>query len=151
MYRNCLNRIKRTCKIQYFHGKCNQYKNNTKKLWELINKSIGKTSNKNCIIDKIKIGNVEHVEPVEIANDLCNYYSTIGARLANSIPPPRHDNQFYLKKITHNPKSLYLSPTTMQEIIKIIDNLPNKNSSGHDNINNILFKNIKNQIAAPLE
>ena len=37
------------------------------------------------------------------------------------------------------------------EIIKIIDKLPNKSSSGHDNINNILLKNIKNQIAAPLE
>ena len=39
----------------------------------------------------------------------------------------------------------------MQEIINIIDNLSNKNSSGNDNINNILLKNIKNQIAAPLE
>ena len=39
----------------------------------------------------------------------------------------------------------------MQEIINIIDNLPNKNSSGHYNINNILLKNIKNQIAAPLK
>ena len=87
LYRNCLNRIKRTCKMQYFQSKCNQYKNNTKKLWELINKSIGKTSNKNCIIDKIRVGNVEHVEPKEIANELCNYYSNIGAKLANSIPP----------------------------------------------------------------
>ena len=53
----------------------------------LINKSIGKMSNKNCIIDKIRVGNVEHVEPKEIANELCNYYSNIGAKLANSIPP----------------------------------------------------------------
>ena len=37
------------------------------------------------------------------------------------------------------------------EIVKIIDKLPNKSSSSHDNINNILLKNIKNQIAAPLE
>ena len=67
------------------------------------------------------------------------------------MPPARHDDRFYFKKITHSPKSLYVLPTTMQEIIKIIDNLPNKNSSGHDNINNILLKNIKDQIAAPLE
>ena len=72
LYRNCLNRIKRSCKMQYCQSKCNQYKNNTKKLWELINKSIGKTSNKNCIIDKIRVGNVEHVEPKEITNELCN-------------------------------------------------------------------------------
>ena len=137
--------------MQYFQSKCNQYKNNTKKLWELINKSIGKTSNKNCIIDKIRVGNVEHVEPKEIANELCNYYSNIGAKLANSIPPLKLDNQSYLKKITRNPKSLYLTPTMRHEIIKIIDKLPNKSSSGHDNINNILLKNIKNQIAAPLE
>ena len=151
MYRNCFNRVKRTCKMQYFQGKCNQYKNNTKKLWELINKSIGKTSNKNCVIDKIKVGNVEHVEPVEIANDLCKYYSNIGESLANSIPTPKYDSRFYLKKITPSPKSLYVSPTTKQEIINIINNLPNKNSSGHDNINNILLKNIKNEIAVPLE
>ena len=124
---------------------------NTKKLWELINKSIGKTSNKNCIIEKIKIGNVEHVEPGEIANDLCKYYSNIGAKLANSISPQNRITSFTLKKSHATRKSLYLSPTTMQEIIKIIDNLPNKNSSSHDNINNILLKNIKNQIAAPLE
>ena len=73
--------------MQYFQSKCNQYKNNTKKLWELINKSIGKASNKNCIIDKIRVGNVEHVEPKEIANELCSYYSNIVAKLANSIPP----------------------------------------------------------------
>ena len=73
--------------MQYYQSKCNQYKNNTKKLWELINKNIGKTSNKNCIIDKIRVDNVE---PKEIANELCNYYSNIGAKLANSIPP--HQN-----------------------------------------------------------
>ena len=65
--------------------------------------------------------------------------------------PQNMITSFTLKKITHNPKSLYLPPTMMQEIIKIIDNLPNKNSSSHYNINNILLKNIKNQIAAPLE
>lgn len=46
LFRNCLNRIKRVCKLQYFQSKCHQYKNNTRKLWELINKSVGKTSNK---------------------------------------------------------------------------------------------------------
>ena len=93
--------------MQYFQSKCNQYKNNTKKLWELINKSIGKTSNKNCIIDKIKVGNVELVEPKEIANELCNYYSNIGAKLANSIPPPTLDNQSYLKK-SHEIQKAYI-------------------------------------------
>ena len=74
LYRNCLNHIKRSCKFQYFQSKCLQYKSNTKKLWELINKSIGKTSNKTCIIDKIKVETVAYVEPNDIVNELCNYY-----------------------------------------------------------------------------
>ena len=98
LYRNCLNCIKRSCKMQYYQSKCNQYKNNTKKLQELINKSTGKTSNKNCIIDKIRVGNVEHVEPKEIANELCNYYSNIGAKLPNSIPPPETGQSVIFKK-----------------------------------------------------
>ena len=39
-----------------------------------------------------------------------------------------------------------MSPTSSSELKKLIDNLPNKSSSGWDNINNILLK----EIAAPI-
>ena len=31
-YRNCLNKLKRTCKLQYYRTHCEQYKKNTRKL-----------------------------------------------------------------------------------------------------------------------
>ena len=42
-------------------------------------------------------------------------------------------------------------PTTKEEIIRIIDKLPNKRSSGYDNLSNLLLKKISYEIAMPLE
>ena len=44
-----------------------------------------------------------------------------------------------------------MAPTSKEEIIRIIEKLPNKKSSGFDNLNNILLKKIKEEIATPLE
>ena len=43
-----------------------------------------------------------------------------------------------------------MSPTSSSELKKLIDNLPNKSSSGWDNINNILLKEIAAPILVPL-
>ena len=56
----------------------------------------------------------------------------------------------YLAKISSNKNSIYLHPTSTTEILRIIDNLSNKNSSGWDAISNKLLKNIKTSIVEPL-
>ena len=53
-YRNCLNKLKRQAKVTYYQMLCINIKNNTKKLWEIINQTIGKCSNKTCILEKLK-------------------------------------------------------------------------------------------------
>ena len=44
-----------------------------------------------------------------------------------------------------------MSPTSRDEIILLIDKLPSKKSSGYDNLDNILLKQLKFVIATPLE
>ena len=151
LYRYCLNKVKRRCKIEYYKNSCESYKNNTKKLWEIMNLSIGKTNNKTCVIETIRTENLILTDPVSIANELCKHYSGIGKRLSASIPAPSIDKMTYINKIPRNLNSLYMSPTTQEEIIRIIDKLPNKRSSGHDNLSNLLLKNISKEIAMPLE
>ena len=46
---------------------------------------------------------------------------------------------------------MFLHPTIRQEILTLINNLPNKTSSGYDNISNNLLKSISTQIIVPLE
>ena len=49
-YRDVLKGIKRRRKTSYFVDKCTEFRNNSKKLWNMINRIIGKTPNKTSII-----------------------------------------------------------------------------------------------------
>ena len=43
-----------------------------------------------------------------------------------------------------------MSPTYEIEIAKLIEKLPNKTRSGHDNIDNIMLKKLKEELVKPL-
>ena len=125
--------------------------NNTKKLWEIINHTVGKTNNKTCILDKLRVGNNMTIDnPVQISNELATYFANVGPKYANAIKKPDKNISDYLKKIKRNENSIFLSPTTPVKIIKLILNLPNKTSSGFDQLNNKLLKELRYELATPL-
>ena len=70
--------------------------------------------------------------------------------MAQNIPSSKTPSIEYLKKIKGFQKSLYLYPVTHREIELLLRKLPNKNSSGHDNISNNLLKELGNSIIIPL-
>ena len=137
-------------RIDYYKNKCVEFRNNSKKLWNMINKISGKNNDKTSIIDYIKVDNIEYYDSLGITNNLCKYFANIGENLASKIPKSNKHINEYLAKIERNEKSLFLRPTSEQEINKIIEKLPNKNSSGHDNISNILLKKLKAPLLKPL-
>ena len=150
-YRNCLNKSKRQAKLSYYQSLCIKLKNNTKKLWEIINNIISKSSNKTCILEKLKVDIIVYDTLADIANNLGSYFATVGTKFTNAIKPSTKKVSVYTSKIKRNPKSLFLTPTTSTEICNLIENLPNKSSSGFDQINNKLLKAIKVEISKPLE
>ena len=149
-YRACLQKIKRKAKIAHYSEKCKNLKQNTKKLWEVINKVIGKTQNKTDIIDSLQIGQSITKEPAKIANEFGNYFSNVGKTFAKKTPKPKTNIETYIAKIEENNKSLFLYPTNTVEVTKLIDSLKNKKSSGPDQINNVLLKELKWEIVVPL-
>ena len=50
-YHNVLTKLKRISKINFYKYKCEEYKNNTKELWGLINSCIGKHKDKRTVIE----------------------------------------------------------------------------------------------------
>ena len=58
------------------------------------------------------------------------------------IPKPNRKIEEYLAKIRQNENSLFMNPCTESEVLKLIGQLPRKASGGHDNISNILLKEI---------
>lgn len=150
-YRNILNKLKRHCKTDFYKTKCVEYKRNTRKLWQLINNCIGHSNDKSNIINCIKIGNVEQYDSKVIAESFGEFFSNIGKKYANKIPKPKKSITDYLNVIPRNVKSLYCNPTSCHEIEKLINKLPNKLSSGHDNIDNVILKKVSKEISLLLE
>ena len=149
-YKKIFDKVKLHMRIDYYKNKCLEFRNNSKKLWNMINKISGKNNDKTSIIDYIKVDNIEYYDSVGITNNLCKYFANIGENLLSKIPKSNKSINEYLAKIKRNEKSLFLRPTSEQEIDKIIEKLPNKNSSGYDNISNILLKKLKFPLLKPL-
>ena len=149
-YRNLLNRLKCKCKVTFYKDKCIEFKNNSRKLWQLINTCIGKTNDKTNLINYIKVRNIDIYDSKQIADEIGNYFSSIGSTYAKKIPPSNKQITDYLKVIPRNAKTIFLSPTSKHEIETLLSKLPNKKSSGFDNIDNIILKSMKNVISEKL-
>ena len=109
-------------------------------MWQLINILTNCCSNKKHIIEQVNFNDISCFNPKDIANQFGQYFSTIGNNLSSNIKQSHKQISDYISKIPNNNRTLFMHPCTQNEILKLIDQLPNKTSSGHDEINNILLK-----------
>ena len=149
-YKKTLDKVKGNLRINYYKNKCSEFKNNSKKLWNMINNITGQINDKTSIIKCIKVDNIEYYDGSGITNSLFKYFANVRENFTSMISKSKKTINDYLAKLESNQKTLFLSPTTEQEIGRIIDTLPNKNSSGYDNISNTLLKKLKPCLLGPL-
>ena len=149
-YRNKLKSIIRKSRIKYFHDKCTEFRQDSKRLWQLVNKMIGRKNNKTHVIESIRSGNLLKYDPYSITNTLCEFFSTVGEKYAEKFKTTTEETQTYLDRIERSSKTLFLHPCIQNEVEALIKSLPYKTSSGHDNISNVLLKKISNNIKYPL-
>ena len=150
-YKTVLQRVKRHCKRAYFQQKCVDLKNNTKKLWQLINNMVKQSDNKQNLIPAMTINGIKEYDSNRIANELGHFFAEIGSKLASKTATPKTKINDYIGKIQNNEKSLYLYPTNEPEIRKLLRELPNKTSAGHDGISNISLKALGKSLGKPLQ
>ena len=149
-YRNTFTQVKRFCKSEYDRSKCEEYKGNTKKLWKVINNTTKSLNDKSSVIECLLENDVCQYNPKKIVNMFNDHFSSVGKNFTSKIPKSEKNINHYLNKISCNAKSLFLHPTNKMEVITIIKSLPNKKSSGHDQIDNSLLKLINDEISASL-
>ena len=106
--RNLLNKLKRKSKLYYYRFKCVEYRNNAKKLWQIINEVSGKIKDKSTVINCIKIDNVKTYSSIKITNEFSKFFSEIGENFANRIKASKENKNYYLKKMKRFGKSLFL-------------------------------------------
>ena len=144
-----LRKCKRKLKLNYYQNKCNEFRKNGKKMWNLINKINGKINDKTCIIDYLKVNNIKYLMGKDIANQFGKYFASVGKEFALKIEEPKTPLYKYLNKIQTNSKCMFFEPTSLQEVSNIIHSLKPKNSSGYDDISNKLLKELHPVILKP--
>ena len=149
-YRYVLNKVKRTAKRQYYIDRCTSMKSNTKKLWQTLNNVIGQHRDKSCCIESLKVNNITITDPSKISNSMCDYFSNVGKHFTNKIKRPKRDINSYLEKIRRSSTNMMFTQVTKKELLKLFKELPNKSSHGHDDLDNILLKELSESILDPL-
>ena len=125
----------------FYQNQCEQLKRNTKKLWDLINKTTGRIRDKTCIVKFIKNGDIYHQTASSISNEFAKYFSEVGNKYFDKIKSPAKNIGEYNKSIPISNHTLFLNPTNEQEVTRLITALPNKKSSGFDKVITLCSKN----------
>ena len=149
-YMLVLRKVKRYVREKCYLDRCVEFKSNTRELWKTINQVIGRNNDKSTCISELKTKKLIITRQIDIANELGSFFSTVGEKFAKNTPKPDKDIDHYLSFILRNKNSIFLTATNTNEIAKLIKKLPNKKSSGYNNIDNILLKAVKNELLVPL-
>ena len=146
-YRAVHSKIRRKAKREYFDNKFREVKHDSRATWNLLNKFTchKRTNNK---IKELKIGNKMVTSNQEIANAFNEFYSNVGALQAATIPITQVDPISFLK--TDNVNSMFLYPTTREEIDEACKNLAKKKSKGPDKIPTYLILKSHDILMTPI-
>ncbi len=147
-YRNVYNTLKRKSKQLFFEEQFREHKQNMKMTWKSINILLRKTSDKSEVCNTFLVNNSYISDKHTIAKEFCKYFCSVAETYASSIPNVDISPVSFLQD--RNMKSLFLTPTTPQEVSGFIKKLKNKKSEGHDKISTSLLKEIGDPLALPI-
>jgi arsenate reductase-like glutaredoxin family protein len=146
-YKNKLISILRFAEKNYFSNKLLEAKNNLSKTWRVINNITNRTTSTKSI-NEIVVSDQIIDDPMVIANKFNNFFVNVGLDLAKKISPGNKSPIDFLEGNYIN--SIFLNPTTDEEIEDIIDNMKNSKSTGLDNIPIKIIKFCKHELSSIL-
>ena len=124
------------------------HRNNGKKTWETISEILKNKNKKTKVTDTFITSNgVPCTDNTDIANNFNIYFTTVGNTLAANLPQTDNDP---IELIESNPDNFFCIPTTPAEINNIILHSKSKKSTGFDNIDSYIVKQIAPQIVNQL-
>ena len=151
-YRNILTRVKSLAFDIFHSNKLDENQDDKRKMWKTLNDIMRRKQTKgnrvviNSLLDQ---NNKEHTKPTDIANILNRHFNSVGGKMANKINPKNRKVKDPLHYIRNSPaQSIFLQPTTTDEIIIKITEINSKKATGPDDISGYLLK-ITVQIIAP--
>lgn len=151
-YKNFVTRMQNKSYNNY-HSKNleeHQKNNNRKKIWESISEIANYKRKKTTEIKWLAHEGTQIRGTKEITNCLNTHFNSIGKRMAEKIRNPSTTNFENLSHIPEQINSLFLRPTTVEELIKLIRALELHKAPGPDGINSYIIKKSEAVIAPAL-
>ena len=145
-YRNKITALLRIAEKQFYQGQIIENKNNLRKTWGIIKQVINKNKN-NKICDKFISGKDITSDPKTIANAFNNYFVNVGPTLASKIPDQPVDFSRYMPLL--NECSLFLTPASESEVIRILTNLSD-GAPGKDGVTAKTLKIVSDVVVTPI-
>jgi len=147
-YRNCLSKLLKKVKNDYFKRKLENCNNNYKLTWKIINEASGNKACKQNNINKILIDGINESDNYKIAQTFNNYFTNIGLDMAKKIKNP----QVYVNKYESNQQSsMFLPPIQGKDIITLISKLKSSSAPGLDGVTAGIIKYVHLNIIEPLK
>ncbi|XP_044764413.1 uncharacterized protein LOC123320977 [Coccinella septempunctata] len=145
-FRNKLNSLLKKAKFSYYSHRVRSAEGDIKKTWRFINEVTNSNSVTRAIPDRIVVDGVETDDRKQIADGMNKYFDSVGHKLASSILGPSSESGF---KHMSWPGSIYVEPTSIEELTGLIYSLKKVESSGCDLITGSLAKDMAPLIAQP--
>ena len=122
-----------------------------KKTWKTINEKLRRNKVISELPSTFLHDNLELTDPIVIANAFNTHFANIGKTLSSQIENSiTSDKEFTQYLNMPSLKSCKFKCVSQAEVMTAIDNIENKNSSGHDGISNKILKFIKFEISNSL-
>ena len=132
----------------YYNKYFSSNKNNPAKIWDAIHELADLKPKRNITINRLMKENGDFVEePKDVAQLLNKYFVDIGKNMAKAIPPIH--STYKPPPSTYSKNSLFMSPTTPEEIANVITSLINKKAIRSKDIETYFIK-ISGVIIAPI-
>ena len=126
IYLKLFNKIKRKARIFYYKTVLDQNRHNTKQIWNILKKAIGKENNKANFPQSFNIDNNTVRNKKEIAHAFNTFFANIGYNVNHSVPQSNKSLTSYLPN--HNAKSIFLDPVIPADIFDITNKFKPKTS-----------------------
>ena len=119
-----------------------------KKTWQTINCILNKQHTKTNYPPFFLLNNQKINDPKDIAQEFNNFFASIGQTLADQIAPPAKTPNEYLGERAQS--TLHFTPATHTDIVKIINNMKPKTSTGYDSISCKTIKSLAEELSPAL-
>lgn len=151
IHRNKITNLISKLKNNHYKAEIQNNKNNTKKIWETVNKFVNKSKKVNIEINEIQLPNgTKTQETLDICNIFNNHYSSIGHKLATQISSNILGKMHVKENIKVPENSLFLKNVNQTEVLNTIRELKPEAAPGLDGITSRVLKEIANEICSPI-